>query len=88
MSRLIRIRPVKLHMSQAVADWLEFKRAQGLAESTLKDYAQRLAHFMRRFALAMLEEESLRRAIVAFLSDKMAPVTYNLRLVTLYGFCR
>ncbi len=88
MSRLIRIRPVKLHISQAVTDYLEFKRAQGLAESTLKDYTQRLDQFTRRYAPAVLEEESLRRAIVAFLSDKVAPATYNLRLVTLHGFCR
>jgi site-specific recombinase XerD len=76
-----------------ISDWLEplagfllWKKANGISESTLKDYERFTRQFFKRFPDCWGKAKDLKRAAMEFLSDEMKPATYNLRLIYLRAF--
>lgn len=74
----------------ALSRFLEFKRAEGLSETTQKDYTQHVGRFMRKFPSAWSTADRLAAAAFEYLAEDVAPSTYNNRLVylrTFFGWC-
>ena len=70
----------------ALRQFLGFKRAQGLRDSTIYDYDRFTRQFFSRYPGSWPDSNRLRSAAIGYLSDKMKPSTYNLRLTYLKGF--
>ena len=59
--------------------------AQGRGERTLKDYAKHVRQFFREHPEAV-DEKKLCDAVIEYMSERIAPATYNLRLSNLKNF--
>lgn len=66
-------------------DFLFFKQAQGVGQTTLKDYQGHVKRFFNRFPDAW-RDPSLKTCVMEFMADEIKPATYNLRLVYLRAF--
>ncbi|NLL37046.1 MAG: tyrosine-type recombinase/integrase [Fretibacterium sp.] len=64
------------NLENAIKLFLTFRRAEGLAERTLKDYHAHLAAFSKRIPEGT---EDYRAAALSYLSDDINPNTYNIR---------
>ena len=69
----------------ALSEFLRLRRAQGRRERTVKDYAKHVRQFYKRHPEAVIEE-NLCDAVIAYMSERIAPATYNLRLSNLKNF--
>ena len=75
----------------ALRQFLGFKRAQGLRDSTIYDYDRFTKQFFGKYPSSWPDKNRLRTAALGYLSEKMnggnmKPATYNLRLTYLRGF--
>ncbi len=80
--------------SPAIPDWqtalgyfLLFKRGEGVSIRTIEDYSKHISQFFSR-SFCEIQDPNLEKAVLSYLSDQVAPATYNLRLVYLRGFFR
>ncbi|NPV27678.1 MAG: tyrosine-type recombinase/integrase [Firmicutes bacterium] len=64
------------------------KRAEGLAWRTLDDYEDHITRFFSRCHVEFADYEALRRAVLAYLAEPVAPATRNIRLSNLKIFFR
>ena len=76
----------KVTWQQAMEDFLFWKKAQGVSETTLKGYSNHIRHFYKRFDKVWGDEEETKQAILTHMGDKIKPATYNLRLIYLRAF--
>ena len=67
-------------------NFIELKTAQQRSERTLEDYRKHVTQFFSRYPGAMNDEKSLRRDAMKYMSQKIKPATYNLRLSNLGAF--
>ncbi len=67
-------------------DFLFWKKAQGVSETTIKGYSNHIRHFFTRFEDIWGEDELIRQAIMEHMADDIKPATYNLRLIYLRAF--
>ncbi len=73
---------------QALNTFMTFKKASGIAPRTITDYHKVVGSFFRDHREAWNTPQTMRTAITAWLSQDIAPATYNLRLVYLRAFWR
>jgi integrase len=85
---LVRIKEVRADHSweSALGRFLEYKRAESLAEQTQNDYTQHVTRFMRRYPTAWSTSDRLAEAAFDYLAEDITPSTYNNRLVYLRTF--
>ena len=69
----------------ALTEFLRLRLAQGRGERTLKDYAKHVRQFFREHPEAV-DEKKLCDAVIEYMSERIAPATYNLRLSNLKNF--
>lgn len=87
---------MRLRKKEKPATWeeaLEYfllrKQAAGLSTRTVEDYRWHVSAFFKRYPEA-LKESKLKQCILSYMSQKVKPATYNLRLVylrTFYEWC-
>lgn len=84
MKRITKIAdtPARNH-DELLEEFLIFKAAQGLAERTLLDYKKHIRLFFTRHPDAF---DDLKGAVYGFMSEQVAPATYNLRRAYLKNF--
>ena len=71
---------------ESLGQFLWFKRASGLRDSTIGDYERFAQQFFKRYPSCWPDQRRLRSSSIAYLGDKIKPSTYNLRLTYLKGF--
>jgi len=69
----------------AAAEFIYFKIAEGRAERTIEDYKEHIARFFKRFPDAF-DPQKARKCVLEYMSDKIRPATYNIRLAYLRCF--
>jgi integrase len=69
----------------AAAEFIYFKMAEGRAERTIRDYKEHIARFFKRFPDAF-DPARARKCVLEYMSDKIKPATYNIRLAYLKSF--
>lgn len=74
-----------LPWQESLEYFLTFKRANRLRDSTLGDYKRFTKQFFSRYPDCWPDRMELRLAAIDYLSQKMKPSTYNLRLSYLRG---
>ena len=74
--------------AQALDTFLTFKKATGAAPRTMTDYRKTVGAFFRGYEEAWNGPHTMRPSLVSWLSQDIAPATYNLRLVYLRAFWR
>ena len=70
---------------EAADEFIYFKMAEGRAEQTIQDYKEHLPRFFKRFPDAF-DPQKARKCVLEYMSDKIKPATYNLRLAYLRCF--
>ena len=86
MARVIRIdRELPRTWKDALAEFLEFKQAQGLSPVTANDYTKHVTQFFTRYPDAHAPGK-LRDCILEYMSQPVAPATFNLRRAYLKSF--
>ncbi|TDA70644.1 MAG: site-specific integrase [Clostridia bacterium] len=73
----------------ALKQFLWWKQAQGVSDTTLEDYKRHVEYFFHRYPDAY-REESLKAAALEYMAQKVKPATFNLRLTYLkvfFGWC-
>ncbi|RDV84896.1 tyrosine-type recombinase/integrase [Ammonifex thiophilus] len=70
----------------ALQQYLCFKQAQGLKQSTVRSHAEVISLFFKRHPYAWEGGSKLKKAVYAFLGEKIKPATYNIRLAYLSSF--
>ncbi|MEW6081492.1 MAG: tyrosine-type recombinase/integrase [Bacillota bacterium] len=71
---------------QALEQFLWFKKAQGSSETTIEDYHRFVMYFFQRYAPSLSHPPEVKTAAYKYLSERVKPATYNLRLNYLKGF--
>ena len=71
---------------QAMDDFLFWKKAQGVSDTTLKGYSNHIRHFYKRFERIWGKEDETKQSILTHMGDDIKPATYNLRLIYLRAF--
>ncbi len=69
----------------AAAEFIYFKMTEGRAELTIKDYKYHLNRFFSLYPDAF-NPDLARKCILKYMSDKIKPATYNIRLAYLRNF--
>lgn len=69
----------------ALSDFLAWKQAQGVAARTLSDYQEHVTRFFTRFPDAYAPA-TVRRRVLAYMAEDVAPATFNLRREYLKAF--
>lgn len=69
----------------ALQQFILWKQAQGLAERTLEDYRYHVSHFFNLYPEAN-NTKNLKTALLKYMTEKVKPTTYNLRLTYLKAF--
>ncbi|MTI84264.1 MAG: site-specific integrase [Firmicutes bacterium] len=69
----------------ALQNFIYWKQAMGLADVTISDYRYHVTQFFTRHPEAFTQQ-SLKRSVLKYMSQKVKPATYNLRLVYLRTF--
>lgn len=69
---------------EVLAEFLLQKRAEAAADQTILDYQKRVTHFFKEHPESW--PDNLKPAVLAHMSEKIKPATYNLRLVYLRSF--
>lgn len=76
----------RITWQQAMDNFLFWKKAQGVSETTLKGYSNHISHFYNRFDAIWSNAEATKQAITTHMADDIKPATYNLRLIYLRAF--
>ncbi len=71
--------------NEALQQFLFFKKAQGLTQSTVNDYRSRITAFFKRYD-CWQDEKKTKYSVLEYMSQEIAPSTYNLRLIYLRAF--
>lgn len=74
---------------EAMEQFLWFKKAGNLSQTTLDGYRSYIELFFKRFPEAF-DEEKLKQSVYQFMAQKAAPAHYNLKLVylkALFNWC-
>lgn len=74
--------------SEALAEFLLHKRAEGIREETLRGYERHVKQFFNRYPRAWEDMSALRQSAFEWLSEPVKPATYNLRLVYVRAFLK
>ena len=87
MARVVKLnkKVEEVTWEEALKHFLFFKKAQGLTEATVKDYRSRITSFFKRYN-CWQDEMATKNSILEYMSEEVAPSTYNLRLVYLRAF--
>jgi len=86
MAKVLRIRKdVPATWEEALQQFLWFKQAQGVSDTTLGDYRYHVAQFFKRYPEAY-HPGKLKPAALEYMAQKVKPNTFNLRLVYLKAF--
>ena len=86
MGRVIAIRKeLPSTWQEALEQFLWFKQAQGLSTETIAGYKKDVSQFFRRNPEAW-KPERLKPLALAYMSEKVKPATFNLRLSYLGAF--
>ncbi|MGG6309974.1 tyrosine-type recombinase/integrase [Paenibacillus macerans] len=72
--------------TDALSEFLELKRVEGLSEQTRSDYNRTTRLFFKRFPDAWESDDKLKDAAYAHLSEDIMPATFNNRLIYLRTF--
>lgn len=65
-------------------EFVWFKQAQGLSETTLADYRKHISRFFHRHPES--NPESVKACVMEYMGQRVAPATFNLRLTYLHAF--
>ncbi|QGG46373.1 tyrosine-type recombinase/integrase [Heliorestis convoluta] len=88
-SRVENLNEIKREISweKAVSNFLTWKRAEGRAERTLKDYSYHLARFQKLYPdVQLTNDDNLREKLWDYMADDVKPAYYNNKLVYLRTF--
>lgn len=86
MARVVRLeKSLPATWEEALRDFLFYKQAQGVSETTVNDYNRFVRRFFNRYPDAF-EQSKLKPAILEFMAQRVKPVTFNLRLIYLRAF--
>ncbi len=69
----------------ALQQFLWFKNAQGLSDTTIADYRKHVSLFFKRHPEAY-NPANLKAAVLSYMADNVKPATFNLRLTYLGAF--
>ncbi len=69
-----------------LSEFILLKRAEGMARRTLDDYECHITWFFLRFPVGLEDYEALRRSLLTYLAEPVAPGTRNIRLNNLKAF--
>lgn len=69
----------------ALQEFLYWKMAQGLSDTTIQDYRKHIRQFFNRYPDAF-DEKYLKDRLLQYLAQPVKPATYNLRLIYLKVF--
>ena len=84
MSRVIKIRQEQvLSREEMLEQFILWKKAQGISETTAKDYNYHVNAFFRKYPDAW---DNLSNCILKYMAENIKPATYNLRLIYLRAF--
>jgi len=72
-------------LEDAVSEFIYFKMAEGRSKCTINDYKRHLSMFFKRFPDAF-DPQKARKCVLEYMSDKIRPATYNIRLAYLRCF--
>jgi len=89
MARLLKIREKRISdWKTCLKDFEVFKLAQGVCETTLKDYRWHLGRFFNEFPDVWGDNEELRWAVIKYFANgnNLAPATHNIRRKYLKAF--
>lgn len=87
LSRVRKINvPLTVDWSDALAEFLKYKTAQGISDHTYDDYDKHVHLFFKRFPHAWESDTALTDSLFAHLSEDIKPATYNNRLIYLRTF--
>lgn len=86
MARVTRInRVLSKTWEDAMQEFIHWKMAQGLSETTVKDYKKHISQFFKRYPDAF-DECFLKERLMEYMSQPIKPATYNLRLIYIRAF--
>ncbi|MFC4766439.1 tyrosine-type recombinase/integrase [Effusibacillus consociatus] len=83
--RITNIQTVTCTWEEAFKEFLLWKKAQGISETTLKDYRGHVKSFFKRFPDCW-QEPNLKKSVLEYMADDVKPATFNLRLAYLRAF--
>lgn len=88
MVRITKIKnAITVNWSEALEQFLFWKKAQGISEQTYKDYNQQIRLFFKRYPDSFESIENLKLNVFHYLGqDDIKPCTFNNRLVYLRTF--
>ncbi|NPV89229.1 MAG: site-specific integrase [Firmicutes bacterium] len=69
----------------ALQEFLWYKQAEGISETTANDYRTHISMFYKSFPAAY-EEEQLKRSVLEYMAKPAKPAYYNLKLIYLRAF--
>lgn len=78
-------RQSNVHWEEALQEFLFWKQAQGLSQTTLEDYKRYANMFFKRFP-GSWQSDAFRKSVLEYMADDIKPATYNLRLIYLRAF--
>jgi site-specific recombinase XerD len=82
--RVTKIQSVGCTWEQALKEFILWKQAQAVSDTTLNDYESHVSRFFQRYDC--WQKPSFREYVHEYMSDKIKPATYNLRLIYLRAF--
>lgn len=86
MAKVLRIeKKIPRTWEEASANFLFWKQAEGVSERTIEDYSYHITKFYKRFPDCFTSGK-LKPAVLRYMSDKIKPATFNIRLVYLKTF--
>lgn len=86
-ARLLKITtPTYETWENCLEDFIHFKAAQGRAKLTIQDYQKHISGFFRRFPDAWEDYNTLKKSVIAYFADDVAPATHNIRRAYLKSF--
>lgn len=78
----------KTAVQDNITDFIILKQASGSACVTLEDYQWTLNHFFSHYPQAWSGPSAMREAFLSWINKRIAPATYNQRLVYVHAFWR
>jgi site-specific recombinase XerD len=86
MAKVVRLKKqASNNWREAIQDFIYWKQAHGLSETTVNDYRYHLNQFFKRYPGAK-DPRNLKSNILNYMAQPMKPATYNLRLIYLKTF--
>ena len=85
MKKVLKFSKLEITWEDALQEFMYWKQAQGLAEKTLDDYNCHVKRFFSRYPDTW-QSDKMRKSALEYMANKIAPATYNLRLIYLRAF--